>query len=327
MLRYLKYAAKYAHSRFVAHRPIILTHMVTSLCNCRCKTCELWKRGYNRNEMTTEEVHRLLEEAWALNLFSYVLWGGEPLMRQDLGEILGKAKALGFHTTVITNGFLLPDKAEAIGDLTDLLIVSIDHSTPYHDETRGRKGVYERALKGITAFKNHSHAGVLINTVVSRLNLEDVRGMADLASKLSVNITYELMDIYPGYNEEYMPSAAERKDTFTEVMQLKRLGYPIVNSDAYLEYLAGAGEGYSCLMPRVYLRILEDGEVLGCPIFNEKLGNVKEEKLRNILASPAYRKFTAAAQGCSLCNVSCVVETSLIYSGRASRALLKRLLR
>jgi MoaA/NifB/PqqE/SkfB family radical SAM enzyme len=104
MLKSLSISGKYVVSRLLTHSPIILTHSVTSACNCRCKICNIWKKKLNANELTTREIFQMLNEAKRLNFAAYVVWGGEPLLRPDIVDILNHAHALGFYTSIITNG-------------------------------------------------------------------------------------------------------------------------------------------------------------------------------------------------------------------------------
>ncbi len=88
------------------HRPIVLSHYITKSCNARCKMCNFWQQP-KEPELSTQEIFKILNEVYELGFVSYVCWGGEPLLRQDLPTILDFSKELGLHNTVITNGSLL----------------------------------------------------------------------------------------------------------------------------------------------------------------------------------------------------------------------------
>ncbi len=93
-------------NRYVYRSPIALTHLVTSMCNARCKMCDLWKKSSEyKKDMTTDEIFQMLDKARKSRMVGYVAWGGEPLMRRDLPEILKYAQKKKITTTVITNGF------------------------------------------------------------------------------------------------------------------------------------------------------------------------------------------------------------------------------
>ena len=54
--------------------------------------------------MTTREVFRLFDEIAAMGTIRIGLWGGEPLIRDDIGDILEYGKKKGFYITMDTNG-------------------------------------------------------------------------------------------------------------------------------------------------------------------------------------------------------------------------------
>ena len=89
------------HARFVSRlararvrgRPHTLSHLVTARCNARCATC-LW-RDSEKQELVTADVAWLYAEAGRLGMAQVVVSGGEPLLRQDLPELLHAAHGAG----------------------------------------------------------------------------------------------------------------------------------------------------------------------------------------------------------------------------------------
>jgi molybdenum cofactor biosynthesis enzyme MoaA len=65
-------------------------------------------------DLSTEAVFRLLDEAYDCGMRGYYLFGGEPTIRKDIGRVVDYAKAKGFVTTMNTNGSLLAEKAESL---------------------------------------------------------------------------------------------------------------------------------------------------------------------------------------------------------------------
>ena len=61
MLRDLGIALRYVFSHLLTHKPIVLTHSVTSECNCRCKICDCWRKKHSSDEMDTREIFRMLD--------------------------------------------------------------------------------------------------------------------------------------------------------------------------------------------------------------------------------------------------------------------------
>jgi MoaA/NifB/PqqE/SkfB family radical SAM enzyme len=287
---------------------------VTARCNCRCQICDVWRRKTANNELTTREIFRILDEAKQLNFVGYVAFGGEPLMRTDILEILGHAHSLGFYTSVITNGIMLSSYADKIAKIVDLTWVSLDYDSEYHDTMRNHRGVYAKAVKGITDLRR-AGGRIAINCVLSRLNLGVVPRMGKLARQLGARIAFDPMEIFPGCNEQIALTSSQKSQLFCEVAKLKEEGYPILNSKEYIKYQLTNGK-YSCAQPRIFLKVYEDGKVrpFWCRKTNETLGDLKKQSLSEFLISQPYKEFQKNARDCNLCKNSCQVETSMFYS-------------
>lgn len=303
-------------SRFFSHTPLVLTHNVTYLCNCKCKTCDLWKKSEQySNDLAKEQVFQLLDDARDAGMVAYVAWGGEPLMRRDLPELLERAKRNGLHTTVITNGYLLESRCEEIAPHVDLFIVSLDAADGcLHDEMRGLRGIWEKALAGIRKCRALNKK-VMINSVISNLNPGRAEGLIRLAKELGVPIAFEPLNVYPGYNEHLRPDAGAVKAEFSAIAAQKRSGVAIVNSRQYLDMIASsycARRGYVCQAPRVFIEVQPDGTIGKCT--GGQWGNVKDVKLKGLFTGKEYVEFCQAAEKCDRCVVSCVIESSLAYS-------------
>jgi len=85
--------------------PYWLLAELTYRCPLHCAFC------YNplnyeavRNELTTGEWVDVLRQARALGAVQLGFSGGEPLMRDDLEELVAEARRLGFYSNLITSG-------------------------------------------------------------------------------------------------------------------------------------------------------------------------------------------------------------------------------
>ena len=150
----------------IRKRPYVLSHGVNARCNLRCSFCQYWREP--GGEMTQKEIFRMLDEASSFGIGVYNAWTVEPLLREDLPQILRHAKSQGLITSLVTNGLLLAKRADELGDL-DYLSVSVDGIKSYR-ELRGVD--LENALAGIRAAKKAGHE-ILINCVISSKNTGD----------------------------------------------------------------------------------------------------------------------------------------------------------
>ena len=132
----------------------------TLSCNAKCKHCgsSAEKRKYE-GELTTEEIKSAFKQIADSMDASKILinvTGGEPLVRQDLCEVMEYAsKEFGFHWGMTTNGILLNEKnIEKLKNANmESISVSIDGLQETHDEFRGVPGSYNIIINNIKKLK------------------------------------------------------------------------------------------------------------------------------------------------------------------------------
>lgn len=90
----------------------------------------------------------MLDAAYDAGMRGYYLFGGEPLVRKDVGLLVDHARNLGFFTCMNTNGALLASKAPTLTGL-DVAFVSLDFYNGFHDVIRGHPGNFEQLLRGV----------------------------------------------------------------------------------------------------------------------------------------------------------------------------------
>ena len=312
--RDLGIALRYIHSHLFTHRPFILTHAVTGQCNCSCRICDTWRRPPDPSEMTTQEIFSLLDQAADARFAAYVAFGGEPLMRADIVEVLAHARDKRLYTILITNGALLEEMAEDLAPCTDLTIVSLDDTGQGHDTARATPGLFDAAAAGIAAMQRQ-HARVMLNCVVSRFSPGGAGRVLGYACQHGLRVAFDPMELFPGVNDEGMTPPEEKKEIFTYLCREKAAGAPILNSAEFLQHQY-APRAYSCAQARIFLRVGADGAVrpFWCQKNASLLGNVRTHRLSDILSSPSWKEFDAVAEGCSRCTNSSTVESSLFYS-------------
>ena len=303
-------------SRFISHSPFILTHQVTSLCNCRCKLCDIWKRiSESKYDLTKEEIIFLIKKAKQSGIIAYTVWAAEPLLRKDLSEILQFAKQNKLITTVYTNGYFLEKRFNDISPFTDLLFVSIDSNDELHDEMRGVKGIRERAIDGIRLCKEESKMKVIINSVVCNLNLDKIEGLVELSKELDVPISFEPMHVKPGYSDQFQPTSEELETAFSKIINFKKSGYSIINSVKYLSNFT-LEKRFVCHYPKIYVDVDSHGNISSCScnVSRKIWDNIKEKTFMEIFNGKEFKEFCKRREKCNNCNIFGVIESSIGYS-------------
>ena len=216
----------------VLKRPFVLSHGINASCNLSCSFCEYWR--HKGREMSTPQILHMLDEAHDFGIGVYNAWTVEPLLREDLPEILSHAKSLGLTTSLITNGLLLLKRAGELTDL-DLLSVSVDGIKSYK-ELRGID--LADVLEGIRAAQQAGHE-ILMNCVISGKNVGELEDLVHMARSLGCRISFEPMHESFGIEEKVWGSLRIRDipaydAALDRLIELKRSGEPIINSVTYL---------------------------------------------------------------------------------------------
>ena len=155
----------------------------TLSCNAKCKHCgsSAEKRKYE-GELTTEEIKSAFKQIADSMDASKILinvTGGEPLVRQDLCEVMEYAsKELGFHWGMTTNGILLNEKniAKLKNANMESISVSIDGLQETHDEFRGVPGSYNIIMNNIKKLKEADFVKHLqVTTVFHKKNINQLQ--------------------------------------------------------------------------------------------------------------------------------------------------------
>lgn len=316
---------KAVRTRFWDSRPFILSHLLTARCNADCVTC-LWKMPADSrtDEMTTAEVRALYEEAAAAGFLALVLWGGEPMVRTDTGAVLEVAHRAGMNTTLITNGWFLHDRGDEVCPWLDRLLVSVDALGDRQDEIRRCPGLFQRIDSGLVlARRRYPKVRVIVLAVISKLNLDQLGQVARYGRQHGAQVIFQAMNFsdygFAGRSiaeQEICLSPGEERQVAETIERLRRDGYPVRDSNAYLSRLGSAWNDYVCHYKKAVLRVEPNGDVLDCTKTATPMVNARTTRLRELLGSSAFRDFLGRAETCNRCRDAGVIEASHIWEGR-----------
>jgi len=303
---------KVCGARFLTHAPFFISHLITSRCNANCQTC-MWK-GVTEDEEDTGKILDFYGQAKRVGFISTVFWGGEPLMREDMIDILTHCKRIGFVCGLITNGYFLPERCEELSELLDFLIVSIDIPSEQLDALRGVEGIFTHATMGIDLFRQaNPESKVIINAVVSRLNYRHLDDLIDYAQERSLSLNLDAMVSGPPDIDALRLSSSLERRVFSKFIVKKRKGAPIVNSFSYLQMFAEGNQDYRCHRNEIAIRVLPNGDLTNCLFPSCPIGNVYEEDLVSLLNKPSYRFLQKIGTRCRRCVDAGTVESSLFW--------------
>lgn len=163
---------------------------VTEACHHRCLHCYNFWRDERApvkapQTLSRAEILKIIREIRRVSpLRQVAISGGEPLLRDDLPDIVTELVDEGLGVTVITSGTLLTKArlrrfpAETVFEFT---LFSVD--AQLHDRIAGRSGAFEKAIRGIQ-LAGRMNFRLILACVVNRLNAHDVLQTIELGIAL-----------------------------------------------------------------------------------------------------------------------------------------------
>jgi MoaA/NifB/PqqE/SkfB family radical SAM enzyme len=271
-----------------------------------------------KEDMTTVEVFELLDEAYDFGMRGYYLFGGEPIIRKDIGRLVDYAKNKGFLTTMNTNASLLASKAESLRNL-DFVFVSLDYFNEYHDFIRGRKGSFNDAVRGIYRIREVGSTRVTLVTTISTLNPDAMEPMAKLAKDMKVGISYNFVEPTLDFGLTSSDSSpnfrlglnrVQQRNFYVELLRLKRAGYPLMETEYVLKHFA-EGRRWKCHFPKMFVYVSPDKKIFDCT-YNYSY-DLRKGSFGDYFSGQAFRDQVRKAERCNMCTRTCVRGYSYAY--------------
>lgn len=202
--------------------------ILTQECTYNCSMCH--KEGIHskkENLLTNEDfayIYEIANKEYGINKVN--LTGGDPLLRDDIQDLLIKLKQKNAKITMTTNGYLL-DKNIEIGNLLNKLNISV-HSLNKEkfEELCGKKDSFEKVINNIKMFRaQYPTLNIGINTtIIKGINSDEkeIEELIEMAGLLKVELKF--IELYPKNAKEFVP-------IHTLEPILKKLGFYIVKSE------------------------------------------------------------------------------------------------
>ena len=127
---------------------------ITSKCNLRCRHCYNFNKYFSNHvdELSDNQMIKLIEWLANRNCTEINILGGEPLCRNNIIDVLRLAKNKSIFVTMTTNGTLISEKQYEVifkESLLDNLIISLDGPTAeINDYIRG-DGVFNKVVHSL----------------------------------------------------------------------------------------------------------------------------------------------------------------------------------
>lgn len=277
-------------------------------CNAKCNMCDCWQLPRSKRDL--DYYRQILDGVLTLQPRAIRFTGGEPLLLRGLPTLVRRAATQGVRVSVISNGRLLPTKAESLAAAgCEEIVVSIDAVGSTHDEIRGTPGLYDRCLQSLSVVGRTSMT-YGVNTVVQRAGIDDVAALAEvLLTQSRVPEWWHLIPIRD--HPELTPTSAQIaafQDRLPNILrQCVERGIRVVADAAMFDPTATV----PCEVPQFVAYVRADtGEVFGCNMLayiGGRIGNLLQDTPGQVWASAtaaALREHCriGANAGCSRCD-------------------------
>ncbi len=203
--------------------PLWLLAELTYRCPLHCVFCyNPLKYAGVQDELSTAEWVDVMQQARAMGAAQLGFSGGEPLMRDDLEELVQEAHHLGFYTNLITSGVgLNATRAQRLKDAgLDHIQLSFQDSTRELNDFLSHTRTFDLKQRVARLIKSHDWPMVM-NCVLHRHNLPHVRKIIDMAVALEAEYLELANTQYYGWawlnRDHLMPTREELERAEAEV--------------------------------------------------------------------------------------------------------------
>jgi MoaA/NifB/PqqE/SkfB family radical SAM enzyme len=354
---YIKHAPKIFSKESVS--PVYLVFFITNICNAKCRHCLLGNtvpETAKKEELSIDEIEKI---ARSMDDLMFLLpTGGQPFLRKDIAEIV---KIFYRETNVRnvgipTNGTMTEQTINFVEDVIsscpdiDLGIdVSLDGIADVHDDIRGVKGLFEKA---VTTYKElrklekiYPNFNVNVETTVSSYNDSHLNEMYEYFTReLGASTIFTLLtrgapkepatkffniEKYEEYAHNMEKGIKERVLTgysnfpFCDVINAKR----IVRHRVIAKTIRENKYQVPCMAGRLGAAIFANGDVLPCELHTDMvLGNLKDfnydfKKIWSSQKADEARR--AIKDDKCFCTYECFLTLNILFNKRMYPQILK----
>jgi len=297
---------------------------LTRRCNYRCRTCSVWREKQSVSELETNQVKKGLDVLKKLGVIEIVLSGGNPLLREDIDEIIDYASRF-FITTVYDNGSMAVKKIDALRN-ADFVAISLDSlDEKRNDYLRGVKGAWKKAMHSIMTLKREGIT-VGVAPTISQANLHEMIDFTNYFIKRGIPVWYatysydsptqgQLFGIGRKSEEFEILNGKDMAELCEALSTMKKKQRGIFMTDKTLTALkmlfAEGRRTWRCRALQSFLMVDHLGRVAGCHYY-EPVATISN--LLEVWRSEKFENLRKLYNKCSKCTYVCYMFYSLYFN-------------
>jgi MoaA/NifB/PqqE/SkfB family radical SAM enzyme len=267
--------------------PNLVSFAVNDVCDAACEHCSFFTGvdDPTRAMLSLAQCQRLIKDAQALGVSVINFVGGEPLLRDDLPQILRSVDKDLSTTVLFTNGSRLAERAKELKDAgLDSVYISIDAAdAEHHDRFRGKTGLFDQAIAGIGRAKALGlSTGISCSISPEAFQAGELDRIIELGKRIGIHEVL-VFDMLPTGRYKHRHDLIDNPDWAEAMIDSlepynQDPGYPGVVAFAYMASHRSVG----CSCGTSYFYISPYGDVMSCDFNHASFGNVLETPLYQI---------------------------------------------
>jgi MoaA/NifB/PqqE/SkfB family radical SAM enzyme len=279
--------------------PVMMNFAVTANCICNCWHCSFSDRT-KKNQLTVSELKNAIDQVQELGTSMIGFTGGEPLLRNDIEEIISLVGDRSMSLMFSTGYGLTPERVRSLKAAgLGIPVISLDHyKSDLHDRRRGKEGMHAIAVKAIEMFQAEGMY-VAVSFVPDHELISDPDELyrtLDFFKMLGVNDMRLTSPILSGqlteHPEEKLDSADIARVHEVQKFLVKHKGYP----GCFAYDVFESEEFYGCGAGFHFIFVDSSGNVCPCDFCSVSLGNMRDRPISEIWKDYSH---IFRAPGCS----------------------------
>lgn len=267
---------------------MLVSWNTTNACNLYCKHCYRDSGVRAEEELNTAEGIKLIDEIAAAGFKIMIFSGGEPLMREDIYQLIKHASEKGLRPVLGSNGTLItPEVSHKLKEAGALAIgISLDSTDPLrHNDFRSSYEAWQGAVDGMRACQE---AGLpfQVHTTVMDWNSGEIENLTDLSVKLGARGHHIFFMVPTGRAvniEEETLRAQEYEELLERIIKKQSQVNIELKPTCAPQFMRIARQlgvdmrfSRGCLAGTAYCIISPKGDVQPCAYLDIPLGNVRQ---------------------------------------------------
>ncbi len=248
-------------------KPVVVWNM-TRRCNLKCVHCYAHAKDmdFKGKELTTDEGKRLIDDLASFGSPVMLFSGGEPVLREDLPDLIDYTVKKGMRAVISTNGTLITEEKARIFAKFSLSYVgvSLDGIGEVNDSFRGVKGAFDKAIDGI---RNAKGAGIKVGLrfTIHRGNFKEIPMVFDLIEREGIERVCFYHLVYAGRGSKLVEEDLSHEDARRTVDYILDRTKDFFDKGKPIEVLTVDNHADG---PYLYMRLLKEDRARAAEVYD-----------------------------------------------------------